>query len=109
MQQIDLDAKFNEWFQENEGFALRSERFYDSLTQFKTTDALASSLVLWLKAAYMHGVVTAAQDSSDTLLDYATALAGCPPEQKTPTESYDESARNLIQYWDGVLKEHEHE
>ena len=109
MQQIDIDVKFDEWFYENEGFALRSERFYDSLTMFKTTEALASNLILWLEAAYMHGVVTAAQDSSDTLLDYATALAGCPPEQKTHTESYDEAARNLIQYWDGVLKEYKRE
>lgn len=103
MKQIDICAKFQEWFQENEGNALRSERFYDSLTRFKTTEALASSLILWLEAAYVHGVETAATDSCDTLLDYATALAGCHPESKTPTQSYDEAAKSLIEYWKEVL------
>lgn len=103
MKQIDIRAKFQEWFQENEGYALRSERFYDSLTQFKTTESLASSLILWLESAYMHGVETAATDSCDALLDCATALAGCHHESKTPAQSYDEAAKSLIEYWKEAL------
>ena len=103
MKQIDIDAKLQEWFQEQEGYSLRSERFYDSLDQFTNKAALASSLVRWLEAAYFHGIKTAAHESSDTLLDYATTLAGCHPESKTPTAAYDEAAKSLIEYWKEVL------
>lgn len=66
MKQIDLDKRFNDWFNENEGFALRSERFYESLNQFATREAQAASMYLWLKSAYEHGVMVGMKDNSDT-------------------------------------------
>jgi hypothetical protein len=49
------EDKFKEWFNEIECFGLRSERFYESLEQFQSTDARFSSMVLWLQAAYHQG------------------------------------------------------
>jgi hypothetical protein len=47
--------KFKEWFNEVELYGLRSERFYDSLTQFKSQEALYANMLLWLEAAYKQG------------------------------------------------------
>lgn len=49
------EEKFLEWFNEVEGFGLRSERFYTSLDEFRTREGQAASMMLWLKAAYEQG------------------------------------------------------
>jgi hypothetical protein len=103
-QTIDLDKRFDDWFNELESFGLRSERFFDSLDQFKSKEGLQANLILWLKAAYLHGVRVAAQDSVETLLDYATACAGLEPKLSTLEEDYDHSAEALNTYWRGVLE-----
>ena len=102
-QRIDLDKRFDDWFNEPEVFGLRSERFFDSLDQFKSKEGLQANLILWLKAAYLHGVRVAAKDSVEALLDYATACAGLEPKLSTPEEDYDHSAEELNTYWCGVL------
>lgn len=66
MQQIDLDKRFNDWFNENEGFALRAERFYEDLNQFATREAQAARMYLWLKSAYEHGAMVWMNDNNDT-------------------------------------------
>jgi hypothetical protein len=103
-QTIDLDKRFDDWFNEQEAFGLRSERFFDSLDQFKSKEGLQANLIIWLKAAYLHGVRVAAQDSVETLYDYATACAGLEPKLSTPEEDYDHSAEALNTYWCGVLE-----
>lgn len=100
---IDLDKRFDDWFNELEAFGLRSERFFDSLDQFKSKESLQANLIIWLKAAYLHGVRVAAQDSVETLYDYATACAGLEPKLSTPEEDYDRSAEALNAYWSNVL------
>ena len=100
---IDLDKHFDDWFNELEVFGLRSERFFDSLDQFKSKEGLQSNLILWLKAAYLHGVRVAAKDSVEALLDYATACAGLEPKLSTLEEDYDRSAEELNTYWCDVL------
>lgn len=102
-QVIDLDKCFDDWFNELEVFGLRSERFFDSLDQFKSKEGLQANLIIWLKAAYLHGVQVAAQDSVETLLDYATACAGLEPKLSTLEEDYDRSAKELNIYWCDVL------
>ena len=106
---IDLDKHFDDWFNEPEDFSLRSERFYDSLDQFTSRQGLIANLNLWLKAAYLHGVRTAAQDSCDTLRQYATDLEGCDPRFCTPSESYDAAYMGLMVYWTKVLDRKENE
>ena len=44
--------KFEDWFDENEVFSLRSERFYDDLITYKLEGVEAEHLVKWLRAAY---------------------------------------------------------
>lgn len=100
---IDLDKRFDDWFNELEAFGLRSERFFDSLDQFKSKEGLQANLILWLKAAYLHGVRVAAEDSVEALLDYATACAGLEPKFSTLEEAYDHSAEELNAYWSNVL------
>lgn len=100
---IDLDKCFDDWFNEQEVFGLRSERFFDSLNQFESKESLQANLILWLKAAYLHGVRVAAKDSVEALLDYATACAGLEPKLSTPEEDYDHSAEALNTYWCDVL------
>lgn len=45
---------FDDWFNELEGYSLRSERFFTSLTQFSTTGTPVN-LRLWLEAAFEAG------------------------------------------------------
>ncbi len=49
---------FNEWFYEVEGFALRSERFYEDLEYYAEDDAprVPKRVLEWLKAAYEVGL-----------------------------------------------------
>jgi hypothetical protein len=57
----DVSRKFDQWWNQLEGFGLRSERFYADVDR-----ADPAQLVQWLRAAYMQG----AQDA-----DTATAAA----------------------------------
>lgn len=106
---IDLDKHFDDWFNEPEDFSLRSERFYDSLDQFTSRQGLIANLNLWLKAAYLHGVRTAAQDSCDTLRQYATDVAGLQAQLCTPQKKYDDAADGLMVYWTKALDRKENE
>jgi hypothetical protein len=48
------DRKFEDWFEEMEGFAFRSDRFYDDFDfAAKTNDY--GVIVKWLQAAYQVG------------------------------------------------------
>jgi hypothetical protein len=47
---------FDEWFYEQEGFALRAERFYDDLEcVYSSNTDRAIIMVGWLKSAYEEG------------------------------------------------------
>ncbi len=102
----NYNQSFNEWFNELEGYSLRSERFLDSLDAFTSKEALAKSMILWLKAAYDQGCRDAAQDSIDTLRQFGTVVSGLD-EKLTRTEGYDTSAQNLMVYFTHVLNSNE--
>lgn len=78
---INLEDEFNSWFNESE--------------------------VLSLKAAYLHGIKTAARDSVDTLRDYSVSLEGCTDYEYYPYQAYDSAAESLDVYWTDVLKDKE--
>lgn len=103
MQVIDKDQEFNKWFHENEVTGLRSDRLMDGLEVSDSKVALYSNVELLLKCAFEAGMRTAAQDSCDTLRDYATFLAGIDTPLRTLTESYDNSAQSLMLYWTSVF------
>jgi hypothetical protein len=104
--ELDRTEKFHEYFNEPEGFSFRSERMYADLD---VGDDLrkASLIVLWMKAAFLAGARTVAQDSVDTLRAYGTALAGIDEPIKTLTEGYDIAAESLMIYYTRVLQEAE--
>ena len=46
---------FERWFNEPECYGLRSERFFDSINQFVSTDGKYANIELWLRAAFEVG------------------------------------------------------
>ena len=49
---------FDNWFNESEGFGLRSERLFDlAENDWKLSEKQKNVLVVWLKAAYYSGQV----------------------------------------------------
>lgn len=101
---INLEDEFNSWFNEIESFGLRSERFYHELNCYCTREIKSDLMLDWLKAAYMHGIKTAAQDSVDTLRDYSTAMYGV--KYAVPADlAFDDSANNLQVYWNNIFKD----
>lgn len=99
-QNIDLNAKFKEYFDELEGYALRSERFY---AEFEAGIMREKRILQWMEAAYIAGARTMAQDTLDTLNDYACAVSGCKPEVMKPEEVYDRAHSNLMVYYTKIL------
>jgi hypothetical protein len=104
---LDLQESFDLYFNELEGFGLRSERFLESLSAFTSKDALAASMTLWLKAAYIRGARDMAQDTLDTLQDYGTACAGVDPAKYSLTDCFDKAHANLHIYYTQVLQDAE--
>ena len=104
---INLEDEFNSWFNAVEVFGLRSERFFQEINYYRTREAQAELMITWLKAAYLHGIKTAARDSVDTLRDYSTSLEGCVDYEYYPSQAYDAAAESLDVYWQDVLKDKE--
>jgi hypothetical protein len=105
---IDLKEKFLEYFNEQEGFCLRSERLYDDLIFMVFNPGCTSAkrmeiITKWMEAAYRQGARDMAQDTVDTLGDYECALAGLEPEVIKPDEVYARARDNLMTYYTQVL------
>lgn len=84
---INLNNKFLEYFHEQEGFALRSERFYEDFVHSISKDHIdANWMILWLQAAYTVGAEDMAKD-----------IASLPEINK----------ENVTQYIRGVFKNEE--
>lgn len=49
-----MNTDFNEWFNRNEGFHIKSKRFYESLMPL-SNERLAIIMVTWLEAAFEAG------------------------------------------------------
>lgn len=77
---LDLNEAFVHWFNE-----------YDHL-EYEDT-----------KLAFMAAARIVAQDTIDTLRDYATACAGLNKENVTPEQIYDRVAGSLMVYYTQVL------
>ena len=100
----DLKFKFNEYFMTPEGFSFRAERFYDDVeTQRFAQDA--TLMVKWLEAAFIEGCRTMAQDTLDTLGDYATSVAGIDELLYNRTQAFDAARENLMVYYTQILSD----
>ena len=85
---IDLKEEFRKYFNELEGSGIRSERFYDER-----------------EAAFIAGARAMAQDTLDTLDDYACACAGLKPELIKPENIYDQVEVDLTVYYTKILRQ----
>lgn len=92
---------FHNWFQELEGFSLRSERFYEILS-LESKEQQANILVKWLEAAYLQGARDVADETLYTLGCYATAVAGLEEPKYNPSQAYDTAAGSLDQHYDCI-------
>ena len=106
---IDLKEKFQQYFHQQEGFGLRSERFYEDLDIQRLYSEDCVVMTKWLEAAFIQGARTMAQDTVDTLRDYATAVAGIDEVCYTSEQAFDASADNLMTYYTQVLQDAENE
>jgi len=104
MKNIDLKAKFQDYFHEQEGGALRSERFYD---EFQCGILREKRILMWMEAAFIQGARTMAQDTVDTLGDYATSVAGIEDECLTIEQAFDAAKANLMTYYTQILQDAE--
>lgn len=104
MQIVDLDVKFMEYFHEQEGFGLRSERFYDAVNDGDNPN-LDETMKAWLQAAFIQGARVMAQDTLDTLHDYGTAVSGINGVCLTGSQAFDSAASNLMLYYTQVLED----
>lgn len=102
---INLDNEFNSWFNAVEAFSLRSERFYEELNWCCTREGQSKLMLEWLKAAYLYGIKTAADDSVKTLQEYSTSLSSIDSFTYNPDEAYAACAVSLDMYWDDILKD----
>lgn len=97
---IDLKKEFRNYFDEVEHNPLLSERFY---AEFESGIMREQRILQWMEAAYVAGARAMAQDTLDTLGDYACALAGLDPELIKPEEVYDRAHSNLMVYYTKIL------
>jgi len=81
---LNLKAEFREYYLET--FANRPAGIYDEL-----------------EAAYIAGAREMAQDTLDTLGDYACACAGLEPRLIKPETVYDQAEADLRLYYDKIL------
>jgi hypothetical protein len=105
---MNIEKSFLEWFDEPEGFSLRSDRLYNDVVDIINSVSFSAGddmkiMTAWLQAAYRQGARDMAQDTLDTLGDYACALAGLEPEVIKPEEIYDRAQANLKIYYTKVL------
>ena len=60
---INLKKKFEDYFNEQEGFSLRSERFYEDFVNCRCKDHIDIKMMIkWLQAAYTVGAEDMARD-----------------------------------------------
>lgn len=105
---FDLSEQFDAWFNELEGFSLRSERFESDLSNIKhgvlmTSVGRMELMTKWLRAAYETGVKDMADETLYTLGAYATAVSGIDEKCYTRAEAYDAASESLEEYYTSIL------
>lgn len=98
---MNLKTNFEKYLNEIESYASRLERLYDEVESGMMRE---SRILEWMQAAYEQGCKDMAQDTLDTLGDYATALAGISDIVYTRESAHDAVRVNLIAYYDMILK-----
>lgn len=103
---FDLREEFLKYMNEVKDFESKSE----ALHEYSEAGIMQEKRILeWLEEAYIAGARSMAQDTLDTLGDYACALAGCEKELIGPEEVYDRAHSNLMVYYTKILDNAESE
>ena len=105
---FNVDKAFDEYFNEVENYGLRSERFFEDV-QHAFVKGDTEVIVKWMKASFEMGARAMAQDTVDTLYEYAAAVAGCTVEEPMqPEHAFDSAAESLLVYYADIkiLGEH---
>ena len=93
---FDLREEFLKYMNEVKDFESKSE----ALHEYSEAGIMKEKRILeWLEEAYIAGAKSMAQDTLDTLGDYACALAGCEKELIGPEEVYDKAHISLMVYY----------
>lgn len=98
----NLIAEFDKWFNEIELYSLKSERFFDDMKRQNSEVE-----VMWLKAAFIQGARTMAQDTLNTLGDYSAAMAGVNNICYNSSQAFDVAHKNLMTYFTQILQDTE--
>ena len=91
-----LKKEFLNFFNAQEGYTLRSERFY---SEFEAGALREKRIILWLEAAFLEGARVMAQDTLNTLGDYSVAVAYINEKHYTLSEAFDKAKDNLTVYF----------
>ena len=97
---MNIDRDFGKYLHEQEGYATRLERLYEEAPRMTV-----GRIIEWMEAAYRQGARDMAQDTVDTLGDYACAVAGIPEIVYTSEQSFDAARANLMTYYTQVFDE----
>lgn len=97
---MNIDRGFDTYLGELEGYSTRACRLY---AEVEAGIMREQRIIQWMRAAYQQGARDMAQDTLDTLGDYACALAGLEPEVIKPEEVYDRARDNLMTYYTQVF------
>jgi hypothetical protein len=95
----DYNQVFNQWYNDSN----TDDALYEILVQYKKRERQVELLKSMLQSAFGMGLRTAAQDSVDTLQQYATACAGLSAIGFTPEQKYDDAADSLLVYFTKAL------
>lgn len=99
---MNIDTEFGKYIREYECFSTRLDRLYA-----EAPDMTVGDVIKWMRAAYQQGAYDMAQDTLDTLGDYACAVAGINHISYTSEQGFDSARENLAVYYAGVFDEHQ--
>jgi len=99
---MNIDRGFDTYLGELEGHSTRACRLYAEVEAGIMTE---QRIVEWMRAAYQQGARDIAQDTVDTLGDYACAMAGFPEVVYTHEAAFDVAKDSLMTYYTQVLDE----
>jgi hypothetical protein len=97
-QELDLNKSFKQWFYTDKYSAYGGSRAEYVTTSYDATMA---------EAAYKEGAAKIGRDLYQTLLDYATAMAGIEDTKYNSSQAFEMAAQNILVYVERVLKQSE--
>lgn len=99
---FDTTKKFDEFWNAEEGFHLKSERCVQEIFQAQPYSQI-QLLKQWMLVAYQQGCKDMAQDTLECLGDYAAAVSGLASIHHDASEVYCSVANSLDLYYEQIF------